>query len=125
MKLLQLLLGFISLILFVIFAGLYSANLAVVIIISLAATIVLGYKDLRRGFILNWGTLIYFVFLFIVAVLMNNVWAATHAGILLNGILAGIVRISLLSGHPFTFNMHAWRSIETIGNIPCLFVLTV
>jgi hypothetical protein len=102
MKLLQLFLGFIPLILFVIFAGLSTANLAVAIIIFLVATIVLGYKDLRRGFILNWGTLIFFVFLFIVAVLMNNVWAATHAGILLTGLLAIIVWISLLSGHPFT-----------------------
>jgi len=49
MKLLQLLLGFIPLILFVIFAGLSVANLPVAIIISLVATIGLGYKDLRRG----------------------------------------------------------------------------
>ena len=55
MKLPQLLLGFIPLILFVIFADLSVANLPVAIIISLVATIGLGYKDLRRGFILNWG----------------------------------------------------------------------
>ena len=102
MKLLQLLLGFIPLILFFIFAGLSTANLSVAIITFLVSTIVLGYKDLRRGFILNWGTLIFFVILFIVAVLMNNMWAATHAGILLTGILTAIVWISLLSGHPFT-----------------------
>jgi hypothetical protein len=102
MKLLQLLLGFIPLILFYIFAGLSTANLPVAIIISLVATIGLGYKDLRRGFVLNWGTLLFFVFLYVVAVSMNNVWAATHTGILLTGILAAIVWISLLSGHPFT-----------------------
>jgi len=102
MKLLQLLLGFIPIILFYILAGLSTANLSVAIIIFLVATIVLGYKDLRRGLVLNWGTLIFFVILYVVAVLMNNVWIATHTGILLTGILAVIVWISLLSGHPFT-----------------------
>jgi hypothetical protein len=102
MKLLQLLLGFIPLILFYLFTAQSTANLPVAIIIFLVATIGLGYKDLRRGFILNWGTLIFFAFLYVVAVLMNNVWAATHTGILLTGILAVIVWISLLSGHPFT-----------------------
>lgn len=42
------------------------------------------------------------MFLYVVAVLMDNVWAATHSGILLTGILTVIVWISLLSGHPFT-----------------------
>jgi hypothetical protein len=46
--------------------------------------------------------LIFFVILFIWAVLMNDVWAATHTGILLTGSMAVIVWISLLSGHPFT-----------------------
>src|SRR5271157_5273106 len=95
MKLLQLLLGFIPIILFYILAGLSTANLSVAIILFLVATIVLGYKDLRRGLVLNWGTLIFFVILYVVAVLMNNVWIATHTGILLTGILAVIVWISL------------------------------
>jgi hypothetical protein len=102
MNILSLLLGFAPFILFGILAGSSFTQLEIAIVVCLVASIVIGYKDLRRGFILTWGTLIFFVFLLVSVVLMKNVFVMTHVSLLLNGTLAAITWISLIVGKPFT-----------------------
>jgi len=102
MNILGLLLGFAPFILFGILAGTSVTQLEIAIAVCLAASILIGYKDLRRGFLLSWGTLIFFVFLLISVVFLKNVWVMTHVSILLNGSLAAITWISLAVGRPFT-----------------------
>ncbi|HWQ19931.1 MAG TPA: hypothetical protein VN455_09160, partial [Methanotrichaceae archaeon] len=102
MNILGLLLGFAPFILFGILAGTSVTQLEIAIVVCLAASIIIGYKDLRRGFLLSWGTLIFFAFLLVSVVLLRNVFVMTHVGILLNATLAAITWISLAVGRPFT-----------------------
>jgi uncharacterized membrane protein len=102
MNILGLLLGFAPFILFGILAGTSLIPLDIAIAICLAATVIIGYKDLRRGFILSWGTLIFFVILLISVVFLKNIWVMRHVSILLNGSLAAITWVSLIIGRPFT-----------------------
>jgi hypothetical protein len=98
---LLLLLGFMPWILFLFISGHSLASLERSIIICLIAAIVFGFNDIRKGFILQWGTLLFFGFCFISLNLLKIVWIAIYMNILANGTLALIMWSSLLLGKPF------------------------
>jgi uncharacterized membrane protein len=98
---LLLLLGFMPWILFLFISGHSLSSLERSIIICFAAAIVFGFNDIRKGFILQWGTLLFFGFCFISLNLLKIVWVAIYMNILANGTLALIMWSSLLLGKPF------------------------
>ena len=57
---LKILLGFLPWILFGIMAGPSLTRLEMALAVSLAATVALGFKQLRKGFFLTWGSLLFF-----------------------------------------------------------------
>jgi carotenoid cleavage dioxygenase len=57
----QFILGFMPWILFLFISGHSFASLEHALLICLAVCLVLGFKDLRKGFLLRWGTLLFFV----------------------------------------------------------------
>lgn len=72
------------------------------IIICLFASILFGYSALRKGFILQWGTLAYFAVSVVMVNLLENMFFITNMGILSSGFLAAIIWATILIGKPFT-----------------------
>lgn len=70
--------------------------------IAAIASLIFEYPYLKKGFVLSWGTLFFFSFMFIAVVLFQHEWIAKHAWIFSNGTLALIAWISILLRQPFT-----------------------
>ncbi len=102
MNLIKLLLAFAPWIVFGLIAGESLLQLESAIVISLMLSLVLGYKELKNGYLLTWGTLLFFIFSLAAVVVMENIWVASHMGVLSYGMLAAITWGSLLIGQPFT-----------------------
>lgn len=96
-----LLLGFFPWFLFLFLSGHTLISLERATIVSLAACLILGFGELRRGFILQWGTLIFFSACFVTVDLFKVVWVATHMDLLANGALAITMWVTILLGRPF------------------------
>lgn len=96
-----LLLGFIPWLFLLFLARGGLANLKLAILISLAASLLFGFKNLRKGFLLSWGSLIFFAFAVVAVNLLNLIWVARHMDILANATLAGLMWGSILRGTPF------------------------
>lgn len=100
--LLKLILAFLPWILFGVLAGDNPTQLNISIIVSLVASVAVGYRELLRGFILTWGTFLFFLFCLITVVLMNTQWVLQYLNVMPNIVLASIAWVSLLVGRPFT-----------------------
>ncbi len=70
--------------------------------LCLVASIVFSWKTLRKGFILQWASLAFFLFCTIALYGFAWVWLAKHMGIIANGFLNGIIWCTILIGKPFT-----------------------
>lgn len=94
--------GFLPWILFFILAGKSQMQLDIAIITAAIAFLIFERRGLRKGFILSWGSLAFFGFMFITVILMENQWVVQHAWIISNGSLFLIAFISILVRKPFT-----------------------
>ena len=97
----SLILGFLPWLLFLFFSGSSLSSLERAIVISLAVCPVLGFKELRQGFILQWGTLVFFSFCLVSVNLFNMIWVAKYMDLLSNTALAGVMWLTILLGKPF------------------------
>ena len=118
MKHLYILIGFLPWIFFGILAGHSLTALDTAIIVSLISVIAFNYKEIKKGFILSWGTLIFFVFAFITIVLMKNDWVIMHLGVLVNFMLVAIAAGSIIIGKPFTEQYAKEKVPETLWDNP-------
>jgi hypothetical protein len=100
-ELFGLLLGFLPWMLFLFLAGHTLTRLETAIILSLATAILLGFRDLRDGFILQWGTVIFFSFCFVAINLMKNIWIAEHMDLISNASLGLVMWFTVMIGKPF------------------------
>lgn len=96
------LLGFTPWLLFLFLSGYTLASLERSIVLCLLASVIFSFKDLRKGFILQWCTLFYFAACMIAVNFMHCVSIAENMGLISNGFLAGIIWGTLLIGKPFT-----------------------
>jgi len=96
-----LLLGFVPWMIFLFFSGHTLTSLERAIIVSLFASLVFGFGELRRGYILQWGTLFFFCFCFVLVNLFKVVWVANNMDLLANTALAGTMWLTILVGKPF------------------------
>jgi hypothetical protein len=78
----------------------WQINLAVSVAVITA--IIFEIKGLKEGFVLSWGTLIFFIFLFISVVILKHPTVIKYQGLFSNGSLALIAWISILIRLPFT-----------------------
>lgn len=113
--------SFLPWILFFVLAGSTSRQLDVAIIVAALTSVFFEYHDLKKGFILSWGTLIFFIFMFIAVVLLKMQWIAKNSWIFSNGALALIAWISLLIRKPFTIQYAKQQVSEDKWNHPLFF----
>ena len=71
------------------------------IIVALALVPVMGYKQLAKGFILTWGSLLFFGVILVMVVLCRNQWVIRNLDILAKGTLAAIAWLYIFLGKPF------------------------
>ncbi|MDO8953627.1 MAG: carotenoid oxygenase family protein [Gammaproteobacteria bacterium] len=72
------------------------------IILAFVMCAIFDRQHLKQGFILSWGSLLFFGFMLIAAVLFKNPWIDGHIFLLSNLVLAAIVGFSVLIRQPFT-----------------------
>lgn len=96
-----LMLGFLPWMLFLFLSGHTLASLKIAIIVSLVTTVTIGFGDLKRGFVLQWGTCIFFISCLIMVNFLNNIWMAMEMDLLSNLALAAIMWFTVLIGKPF------------------------
>jgi hypothetical protein len=101
MNFIRLLSAFAPFIVFGLLAGHTIDSVKIAIVAAFLLTIILGYSELRQGFILSWGTLIFFTFLIITVVLMTNMWVLQMMNVLVYVTLAAITWIGIIAGRPF------------------------
>jgi hypothetical protein len=101
-EMLKILLGFLPWILFGIMAGPPLTRLETALAVALAATLALGVKQLRKGFFLTWGSLLFFLVSFILVTFLKNLWVVENMDLLARGSLAVIAWGSIIAGQPFT-----------------------
>ncbi len=97
----SLVLGFAPWLLFLFLSGNSLSSLERAILISLVTCLALGYGELRKGFILTWGTLVFFSFCAITINLFHLVWVAMYMDLLSNSALTLVMWLTLLLGKPF------------------------
>ncbi len=97
----SILLGFLPWIVFGVIAGPSLGRLDAAIIAALALVPVLGYKQLAKGFILTWGSLLFFSVMLVMVVLYKNLWVIRNLDVLAKGTLAAIAWLSIFTGRPF------------------------
>jgi hypothetical protein len=100
-EILNILLGFLPWIVFGVVSGPSLWRLNAAIIVALVLVPVMGYRQLAKGFILTWGTLIFFCVNLVLVVLWKNPWVIKHLDILAKGSLAAITWVSIFVGQPF------------------------
>ncbi len=101
-ELVRFLLGFLPWILFLFLPTDGWEPLRRAVVVCLAASLVFGWKALRKGFILQWATLGFFLFCTISLYGFMWIWLAKHMGIIANGFLDGVIWFTVLVGKPFT-----------------------
>lgn len=98
----QLLLGFLPWILFSTFYGQSQKEILLTLTITTFVLILTEWRQLLKGFILSWGTLLFFAAIYVLTIVFKMNWVIQNAWMLSNLSLALIVWISLLIGKPFT-----------------------
>ena len=119
-EIINFLLGFMPWILFLIFSGQTFVSLERSILIGASASLIFGFKELRRGFLLQWGTLLFFIACVITVNGLKWVWVAKSMGIISNGFLACLVWGTLLIGKPFTLQYARAELPQERWNDPAL-----
>jgi hypothetical protein len=116
--LLKILVGFLPWILFAIMAGPPLIRLEAALAVALAATLALGLNQLRKGFFLTWGSLLFFSLSFILVAFLKNLWVAEHMDLLARATLAAIAWGSIIAGRPFTLQYARESVPEALWRTP-------
>jgi hypothetical protein len=117
-EMLKILLGFLPWILFGLLAGPSLLSLELALAVALLATLALGFRQLRKGFFLTWGTLLFFLLTFILVVFLKNLWVMSHLDPLTRGTLAVIAWGSIFAGQPFTLQYARENVAEAYWRTP-------
>lgn len=70
--------------------------------ICLAISVIFAWKELRKGFILQWASTLFFLFCTISFYGFRWLWLAEHMAVISNGFLTGVILFTVLVGKPFT-----------------------
>ena len=116
----SILLGFLPWIVFGVVSGPSLWRLNAAIIVALALVLVMGYKQLAKGFILTWGSLLFFGVNLVMVVLCRNLWVIKNLDILAKGTLAAIAWLSIFMGKPFVLQYARETAPPGAAGIPGL-----
>ena len=97
----SIMLGFLPWIFFSVISGPSLFRLNTAIIAALILVPITGFKQLAKGFVLTWGSLVFFSVILIMVVLFRNLWFIGNLDILSHGTLAAITWLSIFVGKPF------------------------
>ena len=106
----SILLGFLPWIAFSVISGPSLFRLNASIIAALILVLIMGFKQLSKGFVLTWGSLLFFSVLLVMVVLLRNMWFIGNLDILSQGTLALITWLSICVGKPFVLQY----ALETV-----------
>ena len=109
-QIISILLGFMPWIVFAAVSGPSLFRLNAAIIAALVLVLFMGFKQLAKGFILTWGSLIFFAVILVMVVLLRNLWFIRNLEILSQGTLAAIAWLSICLGKPFVLQY----ALETV-----------
>jgi carotenoid cleavage dioxygenase len=88
------------------FSLVYQPSSPTMILVSSIGSIILmgllNFKEIQKGFVLPWGSLLFFAFSALNGAFGFWVWGETYAYLLVNSALAAIVLLSMVLGKPFT-----------------------
>ena len=121
------LLGFLPWILFLILPTESWEQLERAVAICLAISVIFGWKELRKGFILQWASIMFFLVCTVSFYGFKWIWLAQHMAIISNGFLTGIIWLTVLMGKPFTLQYareelpkEQWDNVDMIRG--CRFI---
>jgi carotenoid cleavage dioxygenase len=97
-----LMIDFLPWILYAIIAGPSPMQHDLAIMLAFAVSIAFDRQHLKQGFILSWGTVLFFGFMLFATIVFKNQWLINHAFLLSNLSLTAIVAFSILIKKPFT-----------------------
>jgi hypothetical protein len=106
----SIMLGFLPWIVFSVISGPSLFRLNTAVIAALILVLTTGFKQLARGFLLTWGSLVFFSVILIMVVLFRNPWFIGNLKILSHGTLAAITWLSICVGKPFVLQY----ALETV-----------
>ena len=86
--------------------------------LAIFASVFYGHEGLRKGFIIDWLSIIYFVFLEVNVLFLRLLWVHQNAILLSNIVLALIPWLSLLMHKPFTMQYAQQEVPESQWNDP-------
>ena len=129
-ELVKFLFGFIPWILFLFLSGNTLISLERSIIIALLASVIFGFRELRKGFILQWGTFLFFMACAITVNLFKLLFVSEYMAIISNGFFASLIWVTILIGKPFTLQYakvelpkEQWEEPELIHS--CRFIAII
>ncbi len=129
-ELATLLLGFMPCLLFLFLSGHTLTSLERAIIVCLIASLTFGFIDLRRGFILQCGTLLFFFSCLFLVNVLKVIWVAKQMDILANSFLACLIWLTVVVGKPFALQYarrdlpkEQWNDVNLIRG--CRFITVV
>jgi hypothetical protein len=102
MKIKSLFQSFLPWILYFVLVGSTQKELDIAISVAAFTSIAFEMRSLRKGYVLSWGTLIFFTFLFISVVIFRSSLIAKYEWVLSNSTLALIAWVSIIIKRPFT-----------------------
>lgn len=97
-----LILGFIPLVVYGVLAGNSVSSVSIALAAAIAASVVVGWADLRKGMMMAWANVVMFGFALIAIGVLGIVWIVPYMGILIYAALAAFTFGSILIGMPFT-----------------------
>ncbi len=106
----SILLGFLPWIAFSVISGPSLFRLNAAVIAALILLLIMGFKQLAKGYVLTWGSLIFFSVILVMVVLLRNLWFIGNLDILSHGTLAAITWLSIFVGKPFVLQY----ALETV-----------
>ena len=109
-QIISIMLGFLPWIAFSVISGPSLFRLNASIIAALILVLILGFKQLAKGYVLTWGSLFFFSVILVMVVLLQNMWVIENLDILSNGALAAIAWVSIFIGKPFVLQY----ALETV-----------
>ena len=95
--------SFIPWVIFFVFLGYDLFELKIGATGALIALVLLSKQGLKRGFLFDWSSLLFFIFICATIYIFYQPWVDTNASLLANIVLTCIAWLSLLAGRPFTF----------------------
>src|SRR3990167_9648804 len=98
----KIILGFLPWILYFIIAGKTRDENQAAIIVALVTTVLFDLKMLKKGFLLSWATVLFFVGLLATTIFVSSTWPEDYASLISNCALTFIVWFSLIINKPFT-----------------------